>query len=235
MNRTINADEPREETDGVTRRSLTRTVLASGAVVIAPSFVSVARGATDSGEVELSTSSTVPTDTGINVRVYEDMDADGTADNQQSVDLFGGSETFEMGGLGGSEGEAIVYWMEITLTTNDGETTPSLDSATITLPETATAPETTSTPAGAKERQGIDALWDNFLVFVTIAVGAMGALAGLASRSAAVGAFIAYMTFAYIAVSTGDGLLTNILYVTLVLIIIGMAFKMWRLEFGGSS
>lgn len=223
------------DTDGVSRRSVTRHVLASGAVVLAPSVVSVARGATDSGEVELATSSTVPTDTGIEVRVFEDTNMDGTAENQQASDLSGGSETFELAGLGGSEASGIVYWMGITLTTSDDETTPSLDSATITLPEEATTPEATDTPLGEPERQSPQELWDNFLVFVAIAVGAMGALAGLGSKSMALGGFAAYLTFAYIAVETGHGLLENILFLTIPLIVIGLSFKLWRLEFGGDT
>lgn len=235
MAATQSPPSPTPDDHPTTRRDLVKTVTATGAVVIAPSFVSVAQGATDSGEVELSTSSTVPSMTGIEVRVYEDTNADGMSDNQQASDLSGGSETFELAGLGGSEASGIVYWMGITLTTNDDQTTPSLDSATITLPEEATTPEATDTPLGERERQSARELWDNFLVFVAIAVGAMGAIAGLGSKSMALGGFAAYMTFAYIAVETGHQLLTNILYVTLVLVIIGMAFKLWRLEFGGST
>lgn len=223
------------DSDGVSRRSVTRHALASGAVVFAPSFVSVAQGATDSGEVELSTSSTLPTDTGIEVRVYEDTSGDGTANNQQAVDLSGGSETFELAALGGAEGQGITYWLEITLTTSDDTVTPSIDSATVTLPEEATTPEETDTPMEEREPQSITELWENFLIFVALAVGGMGALAGLGSKSMALGGFAAYMVFAYIAIETGHQLLTNILYVTLVLIIIGMAFKLWRLEFGGNT
>lgn len=81
----------------------------------------------------------------------------------------------------------------------------------------------------------VTAMWDNFLVWVTIVVSAFGIGVSLPSGSAAVGSAVAYVVFAYIALETGHGLLTNILYVTVVLIVIGMAFKLWRLEFGGSS
>lgn len=226
------------QTDAVSRRDLTRRVLASGAVVMAPSFVSVAQGATSSGNVEIETTATVPSSTAIDVRVFEDLDDSGTADNQQEQSISDGTGVAEYAALAGAEAQAVHYWMEITLSTTDGDVTPELDSMTITLPESP-SPSPTPTdepgPAPSQEPQGIDELWDNFLVFVAVAVGAMGALAGLASKSMALGAFAAYMTFAFIAIETGHQLLTNILYVTLVLIIIGMAFKLWRLEFGGST
>lgn len=226
------AEQPDE--GGVSRRDVTRTILSSGAVVLAPSFVSVAQGATSSGNVELETTSTVPTDTGIDIRVFEDLDADGMSDNQQEQSLSGGTgEITEYGALDGSEASGNVYWMEITLTTTDDQTTPELDTMTITLPEEPATP--TESPIGDRERQSASELWDNFLVFVAIAVGAMGALAGLGSKSMALGGFAAYMTFAFIAVETGHTLLENILYLTIPLIVIGLSFKMWRLEFGGST
>lgn len=77
-------------------------------------------------------------------------------------------------------------------------------------------------------------LWDTYLVFVTLfLLGTFGI--GLVSRSMAVASFGTYLVFAYIAVETGETLLTNILYVTLVLVFIGMAFKLWRLEASGEA
>lgn len=224
------------DTDGVSRRDVTRHVLASGAVVLAPSFVSVAQGATASGNVEVETTATIPMDTGISIRVFEDTDSDGTANNEQEESLSGGTdEVTEYAALDGAEGQGNVYWMEITLTTSDDQTTPELDTMTITLPEEPSQTTPTDTPVGDRERQSAQELWDNFLVFVALAVGAMGALAGLGSKSMALGGFAAYMTFAFIAVETGHQFLENILYVTVVLIIIGMSFKLWRAEFGGDT
>ncbi len=98
---------------------------------------------------------------------------------------------------------------------------------------TTTVAAADSTPPG--DPQGIFSLWDNYFVFVSLAVASMGALGGIGSRSMAIGAFSSYLLFVYIAVETGSDLFINITYVTLVLIMIGMAFKLWRLEFGGDT
>lgn len=71
--------------------------------------------------------------------------------------------------------------------------------------------------------------FDDFLVFVTLAVFVTGAI-GLISRSMALSTLGAYVVFVVITIETGDELLTNILYVSLVMVFIGFAFKLWRLE-----
>lgn len=78
-------------------------------------------------------------------------------------------------------------------------------------------------------------VFDDFYAFVTITVTAAGALGALGGRSMAVGALAAYLVFAQFAIEAGDQLLENILYVTLVLIMVGMAFKLWRLEGAGGE
>lgn len=70
---------------------------------------------------------------------------------------------------------------------------------------------------------------DNGLVFVSLAVLSITIL-GMASKSLAVAAWGGYMTFTVFAITSGIEILENILYVTLVLIFIGFAFKFWRLE-----
>lgn len=220
------------DTDGMSRREVARGVTTGVATVVAPSFVRVASAATSSGYVELSTTATVPTDTSIDVTVYEDLGGTGTIDNQQTESIPDGSGVVEYAALDGSEGSGDMYYMEIAMSTSDDTVTPELDSMTITVPEETSTSTSQDQP---EDPQGLSELWENFLVFVVFAIGGMGALAGIASKSAAIGAFAAYMVFAHIAVETGDPLLRNILYVTLVLIIIGMAFKMWRLEFGGEA
>lgn len=76
------------------------------------------------------------------------------------------------------------------------------------------------------------ALWDSFVVFTTLMLVAVGGI-GLTSRSFSVAAMGSYLTFAYIAMETGYTLFENILYVTAVLVFVGTAFKVWRLEGGG--
>jgi len=213
----------------VTRRSL---IAGGSAMIIAPSFIGVTSGATDSGNVEIETTATIPTDTNINIRVYEDTNGDGSVDNQQAKDIPDGSgQITEYSGLDGIEASGVVYYLEITLTTNDDTITPELDSATITVPEeTQTPDEPTQTET---EPQGLDGIIDNYLFFVAGITGVIAGI-GLTSKSLAIGAIAAYSTFALIALETGTQLLENILIVTLVLVFIGFSFKFWRLEGMGS-
>lgn len=221
------ADEP-----STTRRGLLRkTVTVGAATVTLPAFMDVSRAATDSGNVELETTATVPTNTNIEITVLEDTDGDGTADYQQTETVPDGTNTIEYSALSGSEAQGIVYWLELSLSTSDSSVTPSLDSAVLTLPSADQTP--TPTPMPDQPKQSPFQIWDNFLVFVSFMCLTASAVAGLGSRSMAVGALAAYSVFAYIAVETGHTLLTNILYLTVVLIVVGMAFKLWRLEFGG--
>lgn len=218
--------------DSITRRDAIRTVAVGGSVLVAPAFADVVYGATDSGYIELTTTATNPTSTSIDIRVYEDLDNSGASDNQQEESIPDGTDKVtQYSSLEGTESSGVVYWMDISLATNDSETTPELDSMTITLPEE----QATDSADSADEPQGLAALWDNFLAFVAVTVMTAGALGGMGSRSMAIGAFSAYLVFVHIAVETGEQLLLNILYVSLVLVMLGMAFKLWRLELGGNG
>lgn len=75
----------------------------------------------------------------------------------------------------------------------------------------------------------IPQMWDNYFLFVAAIILLFTAV-GMASRSLAIGAVGGYLAFAFIALETGTALFRNILYVTLVLVFIGFAFKFWRLE-----
>ena len=85
---------------------------------------------------------------------------------------------------------------------------------------------------GEAEPMGPGELFEDFYVWTTLMVLGVGALA-LISLSMSVASMAAYLTFTFIAVETGDELLTNILYVTLVLLFVGLGFKLWRTEGGG--
>lgn len=210
------------------RRNAIKTITACGTVVIAPSMVGVVSGETASGEIELTTDSTIPTNTEISVRINEDTAGDGTADNTEIRTLSGGSgETNTYPGLSGSEGDGNVYWLEINLSTSDENTTPEISLATITLPEDqeepSEQPDTTNNP------QTLDEILDDPLAFIAAVILAFAGI-GIGSKSIAIAAWAGYVAFAIFAISTGYTLLQNILYVTLVLVIVGFAFKFWRLE-----
>lgn len=215
------------------RRTLVRTGVAGTATVLAPGFVGVSSAATQSGNVELTTTATIPSGTGIEIRIYEDQTGDGTADREQSVSISAGTDVVtEYDLLQGGEAQGVIYWMDITLT-GDGTQTPQLDSATITLPSQAATATQTPVPVES-DPQGIFEIWDNYLFYVT-AIVALFTGVGMASRSLAIGALGGFLAFAYIALETGTPLFTSILYVALVLIFIGFAFKLWRLEMGGGA
>lgn len=78
----------------------------------------------------------------------------------------------------------------------------------------------------------VSGIWDNpfvFVILVTVLVGAIGMITG----SLAVGSWAAFMSFAFFATETPISWIEQLLYVILVLIFVGFAFKIWRLEGGG--
>jgi hypothetical protein len=104
----------------------------------------------------------------------------------------------------------------------------------------ATAQTATQTPTDTPdniedEPQGFLEWFDNYFFFVAAIVGAIGIMGALGSKSMAIGGMSAYLVFAHIALETSTPLFENILYVTLVLVIIGTAWKLWRLEGGGET
>jgi hypothetical protein len=211
-----------------------RSVSVGAATVTAPASIDIVHGATSSGDVELTTTSTQPTNTGITIEVAEDTDNDSTAEFTQSKSISAGTDVVTVyDQLSGAENDGYHYYLDITLTSSDGVDTPTLDSATLTLPATNTTPEPTQTPISEPEEpQGAGELWNNYRAFVAGVVLAFATI-GLWAKSLAVGAFVAYMAFAYLAVTTGTVLFETILYVTIILVFLGMAFKLWRLELGG--
>jgi len=78
----------------------------------------------------------------------------------------------------------------------------------------------------------LEQIWDTALGFVAMVVLLLG-FVGATSRSLAVGALAAYAAFIYYATYTDLPFLTEMLYVSLMLVVIGLAFKLWRLELGG--
>lgn len=75
----------------------------------------------------------------------------------------------------------------------------------------------------------LEPLWGSAMGFIILFVSAVGAI-GLGSRNLAVGAMGAYLAYTHFAVESEIQILQTLLYVTLTLVIIGTAFKVWRLE-----
>lgn len=81
------------------------------------------------------------------------------------------------------------------------------------------------------ERQDIFGLWDNYNAFIAVIVIAFMAI-GAWSKSLTLGAWGGYLAYLHIAFETQTQLHLNIALVTLVLVFLGFAFKLVRLEFG---
>jgi hypothetical protein len=197
-----------------------------------PSFVGVAAGDTSSGFVEIESVSTLPTNTSIQITVLEDTNGDGTSNRQQSVTLSGGTETFELDLLDSTVASGNTLWLSVELSTTDENTTPELDTVTVTLPESSGdsgGGGTVEPTPVSSDPQNLDSIIDNYLFFISAVILAVGGI-GVMSGSLAIGAVAAYTTFTLIAIQTGEQLLVNILVVTLVLVFVGFAFKFWRLE-----
>lgn len=224
------------QTDGVRRREIGRRAIQIGsATVLAPSAVNVAAADTASGNVELTTTATIPADTSIEVTVFEDTNGSGSASRQENVTISDGTNTYELSLLESSTAQGDVLWLQVDLSTTDDTTTPSLDSATLTLPATPDTPTAEPTPTQEPISQPDDPntvfeLWQNYLAVVGFITGAY-ALIGAWSRSLTLAAWSGYMAFLYIAFTTGTPLLRNIAIITLVLVFLGMAFKLIASEF----
>ena len=222
-------ESPKKET---TRRRLVKT---AGATVIAPSIFGVATADTSSGNVELTTTATVPTSTSIEITVFEDTNGSGSASRQENVTIADGTNTSELSLLESSTAQGDVLWLQVDMSTTDDTVTPELDAATLTLPATPDTPTAEPTPTEEPIDQPDDPntlgeLWQNYLAIVGFITGAF-ALIGAWSRSLTLAAWSGYMAFLYIAFSTGTPLLRNIAIITLVLVFLGMAFKLIASEF----
>lgn len=227
-----------QTTTYTTSRKTTRRRLIStaGATILAPSFIDVATADTDSGHVELQTVADVPTDTTITITAFEDTNDSGNSSRQQSATIPNGTTTTELDLLESSVAQGDELWIQVDLATENEDVTPSLDSATLTLPETPTEPtETPSEPVeGPDDPQGLGALWQNYRAIVAAIVIAYAGI-GLWSKSLTLAAWSGYMAFLYIAFTTGTPIFENIALATLVLVFLGFAFKLIRLEFEGDQ
>lgn len=78
----------------------------------------------------------------------------------------------------------------------------------------------------------LSGLFDSTIGFITV-MALIAVLIGAASKNLAVGAHGGYMMFLYYAIYVDAPLINNLMYVTLILILMGVGFKFWRLEGAG--
>ena len=216
--------ESPSENNTTRREALTKTVALGGALVTVPEFVDVAR-AEGGGRIQLITVANVPEDTSIEITAYEDLEITSGVDRTQTVNIEDGDNLVRLDNLGGVADDDDRYHFDVDMDTEDLEETPELESMTVLFPD---APRHPVVPSFWSD------LWDSFLVWAAGMV-MVGGFIGLISRSFAVSAFVAYMIFLVIAVTTGNPLMMNIVYVTLILIFVFGAFKLYASEVGGGE
>lgn len=72
-------------------------------------------------------------------------------------------------------------------------------------------------------------VWGSAIGFVAIMIFAVGAI-GIGARSLSIGAAGGFTLFVYYAITAELAILQPLVFVTLVLIIVGVGFKIWRAE-----
>lgn len=85
---------------------------------------------------------------------------------------------------------------------------------------------------GIAERLPLQPIWGTAIGFVVVDVSAMVAI-GFGGKNLAVGALGGYLMFAHFAMITSINVLEQTFYATFVLIIVALAFKIFRSEIGG--
>lgn len=118
-----------------TRRNILRSIGLGIGASLGP--IRVVSAATDSGNVELTTNATLPTNTSIDITVYEDTSKNVSANRNVSQSIDGGTNTYELSTLEGTESGAPNYWLDVELQTTDDTVTPELDSVEIAVPREA--------------------------------------------------------------------------------------------------
>lgn len=78
-------------------------------------------------------------------------------------------------------------------------------------------------------RLPLSELWGTAIGFITIWIFSIGAI-GLGARNLSIGSLGAYCSFVYLAIETQIGVLQPLLWVSLVLVMVGTAAKLWRAE-----
>lgn len=78
----------------------------------------------------------------------------------------------------------------------------------------------------------LEGIWASGIGFVGVMILAIG-IVGLLSKSMSIPAMGSYLMFSYYGATADISILTNVSFVTHTVVVIGVAFKLWRLEGGG--
>jgi hypothetical protein len=110
----------------------------------------------DGKATNISISATLPTNTSASVTVKQDESGGQTADGAESVTLTDGTTTADLTSFTNTDGST--YWLTFSLSTSDDSTTPSVDSATLTVIALSTPSNLQITDAQTEDELTLD--WD---------------------------------------------------------------------------
>lgn len=208
------------------REFLTKTVAAGGAIISAPTIADVVQADTASGFVEVRIEATVPDDTSVELVAHEDVHQTVGIDHSQSSTVPEGDNRIVFDEFTTVVNGGTTYSFELFLETEDDNVTPEVERVVIQLPD------------GPMQLPGfIHTFWGlatNMMVFLAGAI-TVSSLMGLLSKSLMVAAFAGFLAFVHITIEADVGLLTNILYVVLVMIFVGMAFMLYNTLIAGEE
>lgn len=122
-----------------TRREAMQRIAMAGGTLTLPGYVNVVRGATDSGNAELTVDATIPDSTSATITVYE-IDNNGDESNNE-IEVSDGETTYFLPSLTGDDSVDYEYYLYIHLQTDDDTTTPQINQAELTLPGPNQEPE----------------------------------------------------------------------------------------------
>jgi len=110
----------------------------------------------DGEAVEITTDATVPTNTSISLTVKQDENGGSTADATQTVSVSDGITTTPLSSFAFANGSS--WWLDIELSTSDNTSTPTFNSATLTVQSLEAPSNLIVTDTQTKDELALD--WD---------------------------------------------------------------------------
>ena len=203
-----------------------RQVIAGSTAITVPAIASVSVGATGSGHPEVFLDVDLPPGTWMNLTMTVHETGEQQILNSENQ-ISDGQNHLIFNQIEGDVGDGYTVDFSSIIQADDARNvSPEIHELSVTIPEDPDARPDSPLSRGE--------MWDSALMWVAgLTLGA--GLIGLASRSLAVAAWSAYVTFVYLSITSGISVLEPIVYVTLVLVFVGMAFKLVRLEGHGGT
>lgn len=197
-----------------------RKALLNGGAMLAVSqlFIDPSVGKTQSGDVEITTEATIPSETSISVTIHEDKDGDGNSENSYQLDLSDGKNTYQIPNLESQEGSIWVIWADISMNTQNSDKTPELHSLTMTIPE-------------QTDNRGMIKLFNSPIFqshdFVLMSSVGIGGLIALVGGSLTLVALAAFLIFIHIGMYSGIAIYENIVFVAIITVLTLLGLRLW--------